>query len=96
MDRIVLAFFFFFPFLSFPGHKPKNPSNHAFGSPAETAGGVRYPSGNLITIKMLQSQSLPLRWIQTQTPNLTLLCTSAAEEEGKEMPLKVEVTTASG
>lgn len=93
MDRIVLAFF---SFLSFPGHKPKNPSNHAFGSPAETAGRVRYPSENVITIKMLQSQSLPLHWIQTRTPNLTLLCTSAAEEEGKEMPLKVEVTTASG
>lgn len=62
----------------------------------EAGGRAGYTSGNHITIRTLQSQSLPPPWIQTQTLCLTPLCTSAAEEEGKEMPLKAEVTAASG
>ena len=42
-----------------------------------------------------ESQALPLHWIQTQTPYLTLPCTSAAEEEEKEMLFKAKVTAAS-
>lgn len=80
----------------FSSHKINNPPTTCLRWSIEAGGRAGYTSENHITIRTLQSQSLPLPWIQTRTLCLTPLCTSAAEEEGKEMPLKAEVTPASG
>lgn len=82
-------------FWFFSRHKINNPTTCFGGSLLRLKEGLDAHQG-VTSPSEHCSQSLPLPWIQTQILCLTPLCTSAAGEERKEIPVKVEVTAASG